>query len=88
MTPGIGAKQRFEGKDGSRIVREILMSSPLIRGDEEIASAFQDSGTIEEFHPGGTPLINQGDYESDLFILLCGKVEIQVNGRTVATRGP
>ncbi|MCE5228802.1 nucleotide-binding protein [bacterium] len=64
------------------------MESPLIGGDEEIASAFQKAGTIEEFSPGGKELIKQGNYDSHLFILLCGRVEIRVNGRAVAIRGP
>lgn len=77
----------YRGEDGGRILREILLGSPLVAGDEEIAEALQLAGQPEDF-PAGTPLILQGEYGTDLFLLICGRVEVRVNGRTVAARGP
>tara|TARA_R110002049_G_scaffold180431_3_gene347455 strand:- start:3528 stop:4448 length:921 start_codon:yes stop_codon:yes gene_type:complete len=80
-------RDRFEGSGGERALREVVCSSKLVRGNAELASALISAGNIEEFDEG-TKLIDQGGDDDDLFLIIAGTCDIEINGRRVARRGP
>lgn len=42
----------------------------------------------ERVLPAGTELCRQGEYESEVFLLVSGQAEVYVDGRPVGTEGP
>lgn len=77
--------ERFQGVDGQRRLVASLKEHRLIANREELADRLVAAGDLIEA-PAGTAFINQGDYTSDVFFLIAGKVEVQVNGKVVANR--
>ena len=63
------------------------MRQQVVAGDRAIAQAFSEAGKLQEF-PAGATVIQQGASDSDLFLILSGNLQISINGRSVATRGP
>ncbi|MDF1678933.1 TIR domain-containing protein [Ponticaulis sp.] len=83
----MGLLERFSGKRNVSRLKEALVSSRLGLGLEQIASTLIERGDLVSFG-SGEALITQGEYTTDVFFIIAGTVEVSVNGRTMAKRGP
>ena len=79
--------QRFEGDSGRRLRVETLLAQKLVAGSAELAGELADRVTLRAL-PKDEVLIQQGGGDNDLFFLLSGMLDVIVNGRRVAKRGP
>jgi CRP/FNR family cyclic AMP-dependent transcriptional regulator len=78
---------RFQDKS---VLVDALRTQKLLAGNEEAVQALATStGLLElvEVDKGAT-IITQGADDNDLYLILSGALDIVVNGRKVATRGP
>jgi predicted nucleotide-binding protein len=77
--------ERFRGPEGRRLLIETFQRQQVAANKEEIATALAD---IAELVPVklGAELIRQGHADNDLYLILAGKVSVQIHGREVATR--
>ena len=80
-------KKRFEGEEGRRLRVEAFRAQKMVKGDDAVAQELADHCTLEE-HPPGFELIRQDDDTNDVYFILGGVVQIVVNGRPIAARGP
>lgn len=76
-------KERFEGDNRPALI-ESLKRQELTGGDPGIANALADAGTIKEFKPRET-LIVEGAEDNDLFLILAGTVAVVIKGQEVRT---
>jgi predicted nucleotide-binding protein len=76
-------KERFLG-DGHANLIESLKRQPFIEGSAEIAQAFSAAGSVEQFKPGET-LIVEGGEDNDVYLLLAGTVSAVIKGQEVRT---
>ena len=81
----IGIASRFHGSNGKRATKDSLLKQTLIANDENLAEQFCLHGEIAHFLRN-QPITAQGNTDNDLYFLLCGAVQIVVNGYCVATR--
>src|SRR5438552_3462163 len=77
--------RRFAGKTGKKRLLNALKSQMLVAGDGALASDLAKITQLKEFRAGAV-IITQGAYDNDIFLIVSGKVSIQVNGREVANR--
>lgn len=77
--------QRFQGIEGHRVLVQTLEGHRIVSGNSPVAEELASAGVLESFQPNNT-LITQGAPDSDLFLILAGKVNVLVNGRKVAER--
>lgn len=77
--------KRFLGNHGRRRVQDVLLRMPLTSGNAQIAAALTSAATVKNYAPG-TVLMRQDGSDTDLYIILSGKVRVVVNGRQVATQ--
>ena len=78
---------RFQGDEGRRRLIAALTEHRLIANQPELAERLIAAGELLEIS-AGTPFINQGDQAADVFFIITGKVEVRVNGKSVACRFP
>jgi len=78
-------KKRFTGRGGRDRLVESLLVQPAIAGLSALARELVQAGAIVEFR-AGKPLMIQGGTDNDIYFLVCGSVDILINGRRVATR--
>lgn len=74
----------FQGADGKMRLIDALISQPLIR-DKEVAFAVERHLKLEEVS-AGTKLIEQGAYDTDLFLILSGSFSVAIDGFIVARK--
>lgn len=79
--------KRFQGDEGHRRLVAALTEHRLVAHRQELAERLIDVGELIEA-PKGTAFIEQGDFTTDVFFIIAGKVMIQVNGKFVANRFP
>lgn len=79
--------ERFQGDEGRRRLVAVLTEHRLVANRQELAERLLAGGELMEV-PAGTAFINQGDQTSDVFFIIAGKVEVQVNHKFVANRFP
>lgn len=79
--------RRFEADSGRRLRVELLQAQKLVAGCAELAGELADCVTVRAI-PRDAVLIQQGGGDNDLFFLLSGTLDVIVNGRRVAKRGP
>lgn len=77
--------ERFEGPNGSKSLITALMEQTLVHGDEKIAQAIADKATLAEI-PAGKEIIQQGAADTAIHFIVCGAVNVVINGRDVAAR--
>jgi CRP/FNR family cyclic AMP-dependent transcriptional regulator len=77
--------ERFRGDAGRRLLVEALIRQSLVQGDRDVASRLADIGELRLF-PAKTVLIEQEGCDNDLYVLLDGRVQIEINDRFVAER--
>lgn len=80
-----GMLKRFEGDDGSRLLKESVKRQKIVGGDDALAEELISVAKVTE-RKSGDILIRQSDSTNSLFLILAGRVTVMVNGRGVATR--
>jgi len=78
-------KDRFEGSAGRRILLETLKEQKLIAGNTELADQVASIGELVDVEAGAT-IIEQGNDDNDVFLIVAGSFDIVVNNRLVAKR--
>ena len=77
--------ERFAGESGKRRLIEAIEAQGIVGNDAAVAGAIVEHLQLREFATGDV-LISQGGTDDDLFFILSGRLEVQVNGRTAAYR--
>src|SRR5690349_15431876 len=79
-------KERFEGEEGARRLREALKDQKVLGGDAALIDEVA-AGLVLISAKAGDTLMEQGTPGGDLFFVLMGDgVEILVDNRSVAAR--
>ncbi len=79
--------QRFKGEKGRRLRVDALQAQKIVGGNSELTEELADRVSLRALAKGET-LIEQGANDNDLFFLISGILDVIVNGRRVAKRGP
>jgi CRP/FNR family transcriptional regulator, cyclic AMP receptor protein len=77
--------RRFQGKANAGALRQALLEQQCVRNDGDVADAVLKKADLVSFKAGDV-LIHQGAADNHIFLILCGKVSIHVNGREVGIR--
>jgi CRP-like cAMP-binding protein len=77
--------ERFEGKEGRRLLMEAMSSQQLVARRRSLARALVERVSLAELQTGDV-LIQEGASDNDLYFLLTGRVAVLVGGREVGTR--
>jgi CRP/FNR family transcriptional regulator, cyclic AMP receptor protein len=72
---------------GGDVLKDALLSQRLVIGDVQLADAIAKLCTLSEVCPG-TPIIIQGNADTDVHLILSGNFMVVVNGRNWRLRGP
>jgi CRP/FNR family transcriptional regulator, cyclic AMP receptor protein len=78
---------RFQGDVGRQRLIEALKANRLVEHNEQLAARLAEKGELLE-KPKNERTIEQGADDNDIYFLIAGDVDIFVNGRYMATRGP
>jgi len=76
---------RFKGDRGHALLVEELHRQSLVAGTPELPNQLANVGSLEDVHRGQT-IIEQGNDDTDVFLILVGSFGVFVNGKRVATR--
>ena len=76
---------RFRETDGRRRLVETIARQTIVNGDLPLATAIANASELLEYRPGDV-LITQSHTDCDVYLVLSGRVAIEVNGVEVATR--
>ena len=79
--------KRFEGENGKRTLVETLRDQKIVAGNAPLAEQIADMAALLEVMPG-TPIIQQGSNDNEVYLIVAGSFDIVVNGRKVARRFP
>jgi predicted nucleotide-binding protein len=85
MSDTAESKAGFEGEEGKRRLFEALLDHKVARTDEVIATELASAGQLVSYKVGDT-LIEQGQLDRDVFLILNGRVNVLVNGIQVSQR--
>lgn len=80
-------KDRFTGKTGQRLLLETLKQQRLVAGNAELANQVASVGELIDVAQG-TAIIQQGNEDSDVYLILTGSFDIVVNKQVVASKSP
>ncbi len=78
-------KTRFDGPDGQRRLIDVLRTQRIVEYDEALATLLADKGDLTEYDVGAA-IVVQDEPDNDVFFIVEGLVEVEVNGQVVATR--
>ncbi|WP_313915917.1 TIR domain-containing protein [Tahibacter sp.] len=77
--------ERFQGDDGRRRLTSALLEHRLVGNQPDLASTLVDAGELIEVE-NGERFIVQGDFTTDVFLIVSGSVVVSVNSKVVARR--
>ncbi|MBD2100275.1 TIR domain-containing protein [Leptolyngbya sp. FACHB-261] len=77
---------RFKGEDGTRRLITAICKQNIVQDDESLAIVLSSVSELQQFEIG-QDIITQGDIDSEIYLILTGKVCVLINGRLVACRG-
>jgi predicted nucleotide-binding protein len=80
IIPMTDISARFTGPDGLRLLTEAFERQRMVGGAKSIASALARACTVEKWD-AGQAIVQQGDTDNDLFVILLGSVVIERNKR-------
>jgi len=78
-------KDRFEGEIGRAKLIKCISMSKLAQGDSDLANAICEAGELRELAIGEV-LIEEGESDAELYLIVSGSLEVLVKGQQVATR--
>ena len=73
---------RFAGKN---VLVDALKHQKIVAGNADLAERIASVGELIEV-PGGTVIIQQGDDDNEVYLIVAGSFHIVVNGKTIARR--
>ena len=76
---------RFRGSEGKRYLIEALKDNVLVMHNEALATRLAEAGELVLFAPNDI-LIAQGASDNDVYFIIVGEADVQVNSRYVGTR--
>jgi CRP/FNR family cyclic AMP-dependent transcriptional regulator len=76
---------RFRGEEGNRRLVAALREQRAVLDSEMLAAEIAGTAELRQYEPGDF-LTEQGGTETDVFLILCGAVEVAVDGRALAVR--
>ncbi len=79
--------ERFIGEDGRRLRVDALRTQKLVGGNATLAEELADAVELVALDKG-TVVIEQGGEDNDIYFVVAGTLEVVVNGRKIAARGP
>jgi CRP/FNR family cyclic AMP-dependent transcriptional regulator len=79
---------RFEGPEGARHLRDVLLRQPLVEGKDDVAEEFAAVAVIQSYETNAIVIVQDG-IDTDIFLILTGSVTVSPNNRddTVRTAG-
>ena len=79
---------RFQGTHGRRRLIEALRLQQIVADQETLASQLANATRLVAFDPKtrSNVVIRPGALDSDIFLIVSGRVSVQVNGREIAIR--
>jgi predicted nucleotide-binding protein len=80
-------KERFAGDAGRRILLETLKEQKIVGGNADLAEQIASTGELLDVNAGAA-IIEQGNDDNDVYLIVAGSFDLVVNGRTVAKRVP
>jgi len=80
-------KDRFTGDAGRRILLEALKEQKLIAGNAGLAEQVASNGELVDVEIGAA-IIEQGNDDNDVYLIIAGSFNIIVNNRVIAGRFP
>ena len=78
-------RTRFSGSLGNAKLIEALQKQAIVGGSKEIARALVQCSEIFCFE-SNIELIKQDDYDTDIYFIIMGGVDVIINGRTITMR--
>jgi CRP/FNR family cyclic AMP-dependent transcriptional regulator len=78
---------RFEGADNAPRLLKAVLKQELIAGDAALAQRFIEDAELTKISEGDV-LIQQGDWDATVYLILAGSFSVEVNGRHVGVREP
>jgi CRP/FNR family cyclic AMP-dependent transcriptional regulator len=79
--------ERLCGDAGRRLRTDAFAGQKIVAGNAALASELAELAEISEVK-AGVALIEQGDFDNDIYFILAGLFTVMVNGRAVQRRGP
>lgn len=77
--------ERFDGEDGKRLLAKELADQGIVHGDRAVTAGLVEVAQLRELE-SGEALIEQDADDNDIFFVISGRLEVEANGRLVATR--
>jgi CRP/FNR family cyclic AMP-dependent transcriptional regulator len=77
--------KRFEGDSGQRTLTEALCGQKCVSGNAVLAEDIARTAELIAITTG-TPVIEQGGDDNDIYLIVAGSFDVVVNGRIVARR--
>ena len=77
--------ERFQGDDGQRRLKTALLRQSAVRHNEDLVQALIEAGEVVGVEAGEV-FVEQAGTASEVFFIVAGGVDIEVNGRVVAQR--
>jgi CRP/FNR family cyclic AMP-dependent transcriptional regulator len=77
--------ERFRGENRRQNLIEALRDQKIIAGNATLAERIASMGSLIEVSPG-TTIIEQGEEDNDVYLIIAGAFDILVNRRKVARR--
>ncbi len=78
---------RFDGDKGHRLRIDALNQQRIVQGNPAIASEIAEKSTLRSFETGEA-VVTQDGLDNEIYFIISGSVDVVVNGRIVAVRGP
>jgi CRP-like cAMP-binding protein len=78
-------KERFAGSTGQRLLLQALQNQKLIAGNAEVANDVASLGELVDV-AAGAAIIEQGNQDSDVYLIIAGAFDVVVNERVVASK--
>jgi CRP/FNR family transcriptional regulator, cyclic AMP receptor protein len=77
--------KRFEGDDNRDRLLDAILGQKLVHNERDLADALASRGTLQEL-AAGEILITQGNWDTDLYLILVGEFDVIINGHRQAVR--
>lgn len=79
---------RFQGEGGKARLVTAIRAQRIVSDELNLAEEIADAGTLIQVEPNKpeSEFIKQGGADTDIYLVLSGKVSVRVNGREVAVR--
>jgi CRP/FNR family transcriptional regulator, cyclic AMP receptor protein len=75
---------RFTGSSGQALLHDVLADESVLRGIPNLAEFIAGCELLEVAQ--GSELIRQGEPDNDLYIIVSGSFDMEINGRHITTR--